>query len=44
VLANGSQDEDTISGTYSATATDAATGEQIGAPATGTFTGTRITA
>lgn len=44
VHTEGTRDHDTISGTYSATASDAATGESLGPPLTGTFTGTRIEA
>ena len=44
VQTHGTRDKDTISGTYTATATDAATGEVLGTPLTGTFTGTRIIA
>ena len=42
VQTTGTRDNDTIAGTYTATATDAATGEVLGTPLTGTFTGTRI--
>lgn len=42
VQTTGRRDKDAVSGTYTATATDAATGEVLGTPLTGTFTGIRI--
>jgi hypothetical protein len=44
VHTEGMRDHDMISGTYSALAFDAATGDPLGPPLTGTFTGTRIVA
>ncbi len=42
--AEGTRHNDTISGTYSVTSFDAATGDALGPPTTGVFSGTRITA
>ena len=44
VHTEGTRDRDTISGTYSATAFDATSGDPLGPPLTGKFTGTRIVA
>ena len=44
VHTQGTRDHDMISGTYSAVASDAATGDPLGPPLTGTFTGIRIEA